>query len=168
MHGTRMIASDPQRSPPYRNGKLPAILGSTFYDALAEMAERLHRTIVALADEERLPHLLNRVSNSAIVFGVWPDPDQPSGFGFHLIKGRGHLAALSGELPDEMTTTAIPCVGLEQAIAAETVWGDPDPASNSPEISALEKQKKPRRSPKKRRTSKSSPNPPIRARRPRH
>lgn len=165
MHGTRMIASDPQRSPPYRNGKLPVSLGATFYDALAEMAERLRRTIVALADEERLPHLLHRVSNSAIVFGVWPDPDQPSGFGFHLIKGRGHLAVLSGELPDEMTTTAIPCVGPEQATAAETVWGDPTPVSSSSETSAPEKQKKARRSPKKRRTSQGSSKRPKSARR---
>lgn len=128
------------------------------------MAEGLRRTIVALADEERLPHLLHRVSNSTIVFGVWPDPDQQSGFGFHLIKGRGHLGVLSGELPDEMTTTAIPCVGPEQAIAAETVWGDPVPVSNSSEISAPEKQKKQRRSPKKR-TSKGSSKRPKSARR---
>jgi len=167
MHGTRTITTDHQHSLAYRNGKLPVSFGTPFYDALAEMAEELRRTIVALADEDRLPHLQHRVSNSAIVFGVWPEPDQPGGFGFHLIKGRGHLALISGELPDETTTAAIPCVGLEQAMAAETVWGDPVPVSNSSEVSAPAKKKAKPRS-KKPRTTKASSRELKRSRRMRH
>src|SRR5215208_199424 len=96
----------------------------TFYGAVAEMAERLRHTIIGLIDEERFKFVQRRVAESEIVFGVWPDPDVTGGFGFHLIKGRSHLAALSGvHIPDEVTTTAIPCVGIEQAIAAEQLWG---------------------------------------------
>jgi hypothetical protein len=122
------------------------------------MAERFRRTILALADDERFPHVKRRVESSVIVFGVWPAPAEPTGFGFHLIKGQGHLAALSGQLPDEMTTTAIPCVGLEQAIAAEQLWGVCDPTADSPEVPIVEKQKKPTaRSTKKKRTTKAAP-----------
>ena len=54
-----------------------------------------------------------------------PTPNGAGGFGFHLIKGRGHLAVLKARLPDELTTTAIPCVGIDQAMAAEEIWGEP-------------------------------------------
>jgi len=156
MHDVSVVTTDPPPSSTYRNGKLSSELGPIFYDALAEMAERLRQRIIGLVDELRFPYVSHLAQNSAIVFGVWPDSDQPASFGFHLIKGRGHVAALSGERPDERTTTAIPCVGLEQAIAAEALWGDPVPVSPSPKTSAPPMQKKPRRSPKKRSTAKRS------------
>ena len=140
----------------------------TFYAALAEMAEELRRTILSLANGERLEFVQQRVDNSEIVFGVWPDSGQTGGFGFHLIKGRGHLAALSGaKLPDEVTTTAIPCVGLEQAIAAEQVWGAPDPDQTPLKAARQKKGKKASRSPKKR-TSKTASTHPKRVRRDPH
>lgn len=101
-----------------------APLSGSFYHALAALAERLRRTIMDLADSDRFPFVSQRVAESQVVFGVWPDTAGNEGSGFHLIKGRGYLAALSGELPDESIMTAIPCVGMEQAVAAEAYWGE--------------------------------------------
>jgi hypothetical protein len=128
------------------------------------MAETARQVIVALTNGERLQYLQRRVTESEIVFGVWPDPAETGGFGFHLIKGRGHLAALSDKLPDELTTTAIPCVGLDQAIAAEQIWGAVDQSRNTSQGAPHEKQKiaKPRI---RKRTPKNSPDAPKKVRR---
>ena len=99
----------------------------TFYAAVADMAERLRHTIIGLIAEERLGYVQRLVAESEIVFCVWPDPSSRGGFGFRLIKGWRHLPAIAAStMPNEMTTSAIPCVGGEQALAAEGVWGDPD------------------------------------------
>ena len=119
----------------------PTLHSDTFYGALAEMAEKLRHEIVGLPNGERLPFVQRRVTDSEIVFGVWPDPDAAGGFGFHLIKGRGHLAGLKAKLPDELKTTAIPCVGIDQAMAAEQLWGEP-PAENPSEVPPQVRRKK--------------------------
>lgn len=147
---------------------VPMPHSDTFYDALAAMAEELRHTIIALVEEERLPFVQRRVVNSEIVFGVWPDPEGTAGFGFHLIKGRGHLAALSAGLPEASTTTAIPCVGLEQALAAERLWGEPDPKQNRSSVSTNGKRKKAMPQSKEAQTTKAPSSRPKRARRTRH
>ena len=53
----------------------PTLHSDTFYGALAEMAEKLRHEIVGLPNGERLPFVQRRVTESEIVFGVWPDPD---------------------------------------------------------------------------------------------
>lgn len=119
----------------------PTPHSDNFYSALAEMAETLRLTIIALPDEQRTEYVHRRVAKSEIVFGVWTDPRRTGGFGFHLIKGQGHLAALLGALPNELTTIAIPCVGLDQAVAAEQLWGKLGPNQNPAESAHLEKRK---------------------------
>jgi hypothetical protein len=135
----------------------PPTHGDAFYDALATMAEKLRRTITALVDGERFQYVQRRVADSEIVFGVWPDAQGTGGFGFHLIKGRRHLAAVMAELPDELTTAAIPCVGAEQAIAAEQLWGDQRPNTNPSDVVVpLGKRKKAKPRPKRTPTAKVS------------
>ena len=113
-----------------------------FYNALAEMAETLRLAIIALPDEERSEYVQRRVAKSEIVFGVWTDPRGSAGFGFHLIRGQGHLAALlDAALPNELTTIAIPCVGLDQAVAAEQLWGKRDPNQNPSEAAPQKKRR---------------------------
>jgi hypothetical protein len=122
-----------------------------FYSALAEMAERLRHTIIALPDEQRSEYVQRRAAKSEIVFGVWTDPRATGGFGFHLIKGQGHLAALLGAtLPNELTTIAVPCVGLDQAVAAEQLWGKLGPTQNPSEDTSQEKRKVAKHQTKKR------------------
>ena len=133
----------------------PPTHGDAFYDALATMAEKLRHTIIALADGERLQYVQRRVADSEIVFGVWPKAQGTGGFGFHLIKGRRHLAAVMAELPNELTTAAIPCVGAEQAVAAEQLWGDQHPNSNPSDVVVpLGKRKKAKPQPKRKSTAK--------------
>jgi hypothetical protein len=147
------MGQKPKRPAKVKVASKTAPQSDTFYASLATMAEKLRHEIIALVDDERLPYLHRRAVGSEVVFGVWPDPRENAGFGFHLIKGRGHLAALLGEPLDELTTTAIPCVGLEQAMAAEQLWGERDPNQHSQSISTDVKgkdQAKKGRSPKSR------------------
>jgi hypothetical protein len=97
------------------------------------MAERHRRIILGLTATERPEYVQRLVAESEIAFGVWPDPRGTGGFGFRLIKGREHLAALlADDLPNPMTTTAIPCVGQTQAITAEEFWEGTAPSPNPP------------------------------------
>lgn len=111
-----------------------------YYAAIAEMAERHRRIILGLTATERPEYVQRLVAESEIAFGVWPDPRGTGGCGFHLIKGRGHLAALlADELPNALTTTAIPCVGQAQAIAAERFWEASARTQNRPRALCQEK-----------------------------
>ena len=46
------------------------------------MVEKLRHTIIALVGDERFRYVQQRVANSDIVFGVWPDPQGTGGLGF--------------------------------------------------------------------------------------
>jgi hypothetical protein len=95
-----------------------------FLTALADMAEALRLAIIPMSNRERGQLVTRIVADNQMVFGVWPDADQPDGFGVQVIKGEALMPPLEGfELPDEIRVTAIPCVGLEQAIAARDAWG---------------------------------------------
>jgi hypothetical protein len=147
----------------------PTPHSDTFYAAVADMAEAVRHKIVTLVNGGRFEYVQRLVAESEIAFGVWPDPHGTGGFGFHLIKGRQHLVALlEVELPNEMTTTAIPCLGREQALAAEHVWGTPDPNRARLETTPQKKRQKAKPRPKERRTANDSSAAPKKARRPRH
>jgi hypothetical protein len=96
-----------------------------FLTALADMAEEeLRLVIIPLSDLDRAQLMTRLVADSDMVFGVWPDVDEPERFGVQVIKGEGMMPPLEGfELPEEVTVAAIPCVGLEQALAARDAWG---------------------------------------------
>ena len=95
-----------------------------FLKALGDMAEDLRTGIIPLTDLERTRLVMRVVREADMVFGVWPDDDQPEGFGVQAIKGSDLMPPLEGfELPGEVTVAAIPCVGLEQALAARDEWG---------------------------------------------
>lgn len=95
-----------------------------FLAALASMAEELRLAIIPLDELERARLVTRLVTDHHMVFGVWPDADQPDGVGFQVIKGEGVMPPLDGfELAEQVTVAAIPCAGLEQAIAARDAWG---------------------------------------------
>jgi hypothetical protein len=96
-----------------------------FLANLAEMAEGLRRTLVAMPDAERSKHIGRLVRESTMVFGVWRDSHEPDGVGLQIIKGDEVLVPLDGFImPEPIKIAAIPCVGLEQAAAARSAWMD--------------------------------------------
>jgi hypothetical protein len=95
----------------------------SFFAALAEIAEDLRQDLVEMPDQERSRHVSRLVLESTMVFGVWPDAEQPEETGAQVIKGDDVLPPLAGFLmPEDVTITAIPCVGIEQALAARDAW----------------------------------------------
>ena len=95
-----------------------------FFAALAAMAEEVRHSIIPMAELERMQLVTRIVNENDMVFGVWSDPDEPEGLGIQVIKGESLMPPLDGfELAEELSVAAIPCVGLEQAIAARDAWG---------------------------------------------
>jgi len=106
-----------------------------FFAALAEMAEELRQAILELDDHGRLRLISRAVIESDMVFGVWPDQNEPEGFGVQIIKGEALMPPLVGfETDRELVVAAIPCASLEQAIVARDTWGDPKDAGEEPLI----------------------------------
>lgn len=94
-----------------------------FLASMAEMAESLRRALVAMPDAERSMHVGRLIRDSTMIFGVWSDPQEPSGVGMQIIKGDEVLVPLDAFImPEAITIAAIPCVGLEQAAAARGAW----------------------------------------------
>jgi hypothetical protein len=73
------------------------------------------------------------IDAATIVFGTYPDAGSPDGMGMYIIKGKRELA--SGR-SDQFPTTAIPCLELELAIAAEKNYSamalDPEITDTAP------------------------------------
>ena len=64
---------------------------------------------------------VRRVIDAAtVVFGVYPDTSESTGFGLHIIKGTRELqVAIAANESLQAVANAVPCTCLEQAMAAE-------------------------------------------------
>ena len=95
----------------------------TFFAALFAMAEDLREKLIPMTDAERARLVTEIFHDSDLVFGVWPEEGES--FGVQIIMGQEMLPPVEGfERNDELRIAAIPCVGLEQALAARDEWGD--------------------------------------------
>jgi hypothetical protein len=63
------------------------------------------------------------IQRADVAIGVWPDLVKPSGIGWHVIKGRHHLANGVPSLA-LLEVSGIPCRSREEAVAAEQAFGD--------------------------------------------
>jgi hypothetical protein len=96
----------------------------SLFAALCDIAEELRLALIPLSDIERAKLVTEIVRESDMVYGVWPEENKDDGFGVQIIKGEAILPPLAGfERDDELRIAAIPCVGLEQALAARDEWG---------------------------------------------
>jgi len=85
-------------------------------------AADLHYEVMeGMSDDEVGAYVKSVIDAATIVFGTYPDAGSPDGVGLHIIKGKRELA--SGR-SDQFPTTAIPCLELELAVAAEKMFGD--------------------------------------------
>jgi hypothetical protein len=96
-----------------------------FRRAMAEVAEQHRQALEPLSPREAGDYVKRLIDDHPIVFGVWADPSHPNGFDLLIIKGERELqvAIASGEALT-VRTAAVPCVCIEQAIAARDTWGD--------------------------------------------
>ena len=100
-------------------------VAETFLIALLQKSEELRGTLKPLSDIERAKLVTEIVRDSDMVFGVWPSENEPEGFGVRIIKGDAIMPPFECfERDKELRVAAIPCVGLERALAARHEWGD--------------------------------------------
>jgi hypothetical protein len=98
--------------------------GRTFLAALFGKAEELRGILKSMRDVEQAKLITEIVRDSDMVFGVWPSQNDHDGFGIQIIKGEANMPPFECfERDDELRIAAIPCVGLEQALAARDEWG---------------------------------------------
>ena len=65
------------------------------------------------------------ITETTIVLGVYPDPEQPGGVGFYSIKGARELQVVTATgQAERFWCNAIPGIDVEQAVVARKVWGD--------------------------------------------
>ena len=58
---------------------------NSFFAAIADMAEELRQTILRTDELERAGYVDRLCMESDVVFGVWPDAEEPTGFGVYLL-----------------------------------------------------------------------------------
>jgi hypothetical protein len=106
------------------------------------MNDQLHRQMTDIANghqiamrgmsgQAALAYVKDIIDNATIVIGIYQDVTSPNGVGMHVIKGAPELQAVvaSGKT-DQFAAASIPCIDLEQAIAAEQKLGDGLPKTN--------------------------------------
>ena len=95
-------------------------------------ANERHEDMRGMTALEAWTYVKGVVEGATIVFGVFQDLAAANGVDMHIIKGKRELQVCiaSGE-PLQARVDAIPCICLEQAIAAEQVIGDGQLRGNS-------------------------------------
>ena len=96
-----------------------------FFAALASMAEEFRQALLEQDDVGRRCLLTQALAQSDMVFGIWPDEEEPDGFAVQIVKGDHIMPPLVGfETDEEIVVAAIPCAGGEQATRLDKVVRD--------------------------------------------
>lgn len=96
-----------------------------FQRQMTEIANVHQIAMRGMNGQAALAYVKNIIDNATIVFGVYQDAASLNAVGMHVIKGVRELQAVvtSGKT-EQLDAAAIPCIDLEQAIAAEQKLGD--------------------------------------------
>ncbi|WP_029585867.1 hypothetical protein [Bradyrhizobium sp. URHD0069] len=96
-----------------------------FLRQMTDISNRHQQAMQGMSEREAGTYVKRTIDAATIVVGIFADAGSPNGVGMHVIKGSRELQVViaSGQ-PDQFLIDAIPCMELEQAIAAERVWGD--------------------------------------------
>jgi hypothetical protein len=70
--------------------------------------------------------LKNVIAAHEIVFALFPD-SSPRGWDLHIIKGKRLVVGATDETLAKISTTAVPCADLTEALAMEQAFGDGRP-----------------------------------------
>jgi len=115
----------------FENGDAAMFQAEDFLRQLTDKANAHQEAMQDMTGGEAAEYVKGIIDNSTLVFGVFPDAKAPNGVSFHVIKGIREVQVVdaSGKA-DQFSTDAVPCIELEQAIAAEEMWGDGQLKSN--------------------------------------
>ena len=96
-------------------------------DLVEKLCKQANKLLAGCAgDESALFKAVKReISYADLAIGVWNDPAERFGVGLHVIKGRiwlDEIAEKGG--PRRLRIVGIPCISIEQAVAAEQTIGD--------------------------------------------
>jgi hypothetical protein len=97
------------------------------HDASEERRKMIHaadlhyEVMEGMSDDEVGAYVKTVIDAATIVFATYPDAGSLDGVGMYIIKGKRELASSRS---DQFPATAIPCLELELAIAAEKMFGD--------------------------------------------
>ena len=65
------------------------------------------------------------IAGADLVLGIWQDATKPYGVNLHVIKGQGHMRdGAYNNVTKRLRCTAIKCIDLEQAVAAQQMFGE--------------------------------------------
>lgn len=98
-----------------------------FVDNAANAAEEVRRFITdnCMSDSEAFEIVKSIIEDSEVCVGVWCDESENLGVGTYIIKGRNRLRELAaGHIGDTVSIAIgyVPCICVEQAIAASNIW----------------------------------------------
>lgn len=99
-------------------------------ELLAMARENLNRIAAAPVPADALRQVIEAHD---LVFALYPEQSAQSskqGFDTYLIKGKPLVVGASDEDLAKRSTTAVPCSGLEEAMALERAFGDNRPGKH--------------------------------------
>jgi hypothetical protein len=92
---------------------------------LVALANAHRATMARMSPRAAMAYVTDLVANADVAVGVFTDSQSHDGVGLYTIKGTPELQAIIGSGDGEwLRVTAIPCICLEQAMAARKVIGD--------------------------------------------
>lgn len=95
-------------------------------ELLAMARANLNRIAAASAPADALRDVIEA---HELVFALYPE-NSAQGFDTYLIKGKPLVVGASDEDLARRSTTAVPCSGLEEAMALERTFGDTRPGKH--------------------------------------
>lgn len=95
-------------------------------ELLTMAQENLNRIAAAPAPADALRQL---IETHDLVFALYPE-QSAQGFDTYLIKGKPLVVGASDDDLAKRPTTAVPCSGLEEAMALERTFGDTRPGKH--------------------------------------
>ena len=91
---------------------------------MAALANKQMEEMRGMTEEQTALHVKRTIDAAQIGWGVYQDDSERGGIGLHVIKGiRTMQAVVAWGEEAAFVTDAIPCIGLDQAIAAAETWG---------------------------------------------
>jgi hypothetical protein len=92
---------------------------------MVDLANQHQENMRGATPKEALEYIKRTIDRATCVFGIYPDVTEPDGVGMDIIKGEREVqAVVASGYNQDMAATAIPCIDLEQAIAAKQALGD--------------------------------------------
>jgi hypothetical protein len=99
---------------------------------LRDMVRRANANIekidAARGKEGAVETVRKMIEGATVVIGVFQDMDEPFGVGIHVIKGQRLMkSVLADGTTRRARTECIACRSLEEAVAAQKVFGESEP-----------------------------------------